>query len=97
MPKRLRALRFRTVGPWLYLGRSRRKTETATGANPLRWCFTRRVAHGAHGSGKPERGARDWQTLGDAQASQGARHLAADAEAISWMCPYAVLSHCRSR
>ena len=41
-PKRLRALRFRTVGPWLYLGRCLRKKVSAVGANPLRSCF-----HGA--------------------------------------------------
>jgi hypothetical protein len=55
-PKRLRVLRFRTVGPWLYLGPGRRKVSTArhnvvqhahkttwaVGANPLRSCF-----HGA--------------------------------------------------
>jgi hypothetical protein len=78
-PKRLRALRFRTVGPWLYLGLGRRKVSTARlnvaqhahkmaraiGANPLRLCFHGALPTARVPGVKNRTGVRDWQTQGD--------------------------------
>jgi len=87
MPKRLRALRFRTVGPWLYLGPNRRKTGRAVVANPLRSYFhgalptarmISRETWGLGGTRKGElgeretgSGVRDWQTPGDSRPRKG--------------------------
>jgi len=69
-PKRLRALHFRTVGPWLYLGLGRRKSIQAIVANPLRSYF-----HGALPTARTldasRTGARDWQTQGDFKPREG--------------------------
>jgi len=78
-PKRLRALRFRTVGPWLYLGLGRRKVSTARlnvaqhahkmaraiGANPLRSYFHGALPTARVPGVKNRTCVRDWQTQGD--------------------------------
>jgi len=78
-PKRLRALRFRTVGPWLYLGSGRsnasllrrpgdvkqaHKTAGAIEANPLR-SYLHGALPTARRPGESRTGVRDWQTQGD--------------------------------
>jgi hypothetical protein len=79
-PKRLRALRFRTVGPWLYLGLDRRKglycgAPKGTRSTPIRrfgrsWQTRQgRTSHGALPTarklGETRVCVRDWQTQGD--------------------------------
>jgi len=63
-PKRLRFLRFRVVGPWLYLGSDRRKTVRAALANPL-WSYFRGALPTARLFGETRVGVRDRQTQGD--------------------------------
>jgi len=69
-PKRLRALRFRTVGPWLYLGPGRRKTVGVVGANPLRSYF-RGALPTARMLGETQVGVRDRQTPGESRPRKG--------------------------
>lgn len=70
MPKRLRALRFRTVGPSLHLGSRRRKTARASEANPLRSCRDGALPT-ARNLGETRGGVRDRQTQGDSRPREG--------------------------
>jgi hypothetical protein len=67
MPKRLRALHFRTVGPWLYLGLGDRKISWAIRANPLCSCFHGALPMARMLGVKNQAGVHDRQTQGDSR------------------------------
>lgn len=96
MPKRLRVLHFRTVGPWLYLGFVRRNAGGAIRSKPaLIVLHTARCPRRAC-SGKPEQAPVIGKRRGILHLARGTRSRGGRGGDLVDV-PVRCLSHCKCR